>query len=132
MAEVIYATLDSMRAAGHEEDAVSFHGVVFETIANGLLTLGELGNAEAETDPPADFEADAFNVYLKALGTEGHDYYASPLEILAVAAAVNANVIITKQDNPRSSYNVVCFHLCCPGEVAILVQRGYKRGHFER
>ena len=35
VAETIYETLDSMRAAGHGEEALAFHGATFETIANG-------------------------------------------------------------------------------------------------
>lgn len=117
---------------GRSEEIVAFHGVNFITVADGLLHVSEMGEAELETNAPKVFVADAFDVYLTALGTEGHGYYASPLEILAVAAAADASVVIARPDPCASCYDVIGSHLCCPGEIAILVLRCARRGHFER
>ena len=54
---------------------------------------------------------------LTALGTEGHKYCASPLEILTVAAAVDANLVITRGDHATSCCKIIGVHLCCLGGV---------------
>ena len=80
--------------------------------------------------PPVGFEADTFACYLEALRTEGHDYYLSPDEVLAVAETVQANIVITRLEH--GEYTVIGYNLGCQGDIAVLVLRGQQRGHFER
>ena len=68
--------------------------------------------------------------YLFALGTEGHEYYLAPEELLSVAEAIHANVVITRES--ATHFEVDSYTVGWPGEIAVLVLRGAQRGHFER
>ena len=105
-------------------------------MAHRLLELDALERTLSE-DPPTGFIADAFETYLQALTTEGHRYYLSPGEILAIAEAVHANVVVTRlvSQGPEASshYEVINSHCGEPGkEVAVIVMHGTTQGHFER
>ena len=68
--------------------------------------------------------------YLFALSTEGHEYYLAPEELLSVAEAIHANVVITRES--ATHFEVDSYTVGWPGEIAVVVLRGAQRGHFEQ
>jgi hypothetical protein len=46
---------------------------------------------------PTNFERLSLETYFEALGTEGHSYYFSVTELLAIATAVGANVVVSQR-----------------------------------
>ena len=76
------------------------------------------------------FRTEAFETYLQSLTTDGHSYYLAYDEVLAVAEAVPSNVVVTRREG--EGFEVVGYHLGCPGAVAVLVMHGLRRGHYER
>ena len=68
--------------------------------------------------------------YRSCLQKEGHDYYFSIDEILAVADAVGANVAIYRMEQCVADLVACSEHLT--GERALLWCTGGTRGHFER
>ena len=123
VASAIYALNESRARRGlHDGDA-------FEDVAHRLLQIDAISKTRSE-DPPAGFVDDAFETYLRSLTTEGHSYYLAYDEVLAVAEAVRANVVVTRLEGGR--YVVIGQHLGCPGDVAVVVMHGVRRGHFGR
>ena len=119
VADAIYALHDERR-----------HGEAFEGIAHQLLEIDAIVKTRTE-DPPHGFMRTAFDTYLRCLSTEGHSYYLAIDEVLAVAEATEANVVITRQEDEQ--YRVIGQHFGNnESTVALLVMHGEKRGHFER
>ena len=54
------------------------------------------GRSIARFPPPPGFLNDTFATYLDALATEGHEYYLSVAELIAIAEGVRANVVVTE------------------------------------
>jgi hypothetical protein len=104
-------------------------GVAFEALAHRLLELDAIAKTRTE-DPPDNFLNEAFETYLQTLTTEGHSYYLAYDEVLAIAEAVRANVVVTRREGER--FAVVGYHLGCSGAIAVLVMHGVRRGHYER
>ena len=102
-------------------DMKEFNADVFDlsryflrTTAEGIRSLNTFGNADVETNPPENFEREAFDTYLFALGTEGHEYYLAPEELLSVAEAIHANVVITRES--ATHFEVGSYNVGAPGE----------------
>jgi hypothetical protein len=121
----LFSQLDAWRGEG---DASFFNQVAYQ-----LLSFDER-TKHSEVSPP-HFLRDAFETYLEALATEGHEYYLSVAELIAIAEGVNANVVVTEMTG--DAYEVID---CCfadeDGEVAVVVfsagASNRQRGHFER
>ena len=119
VADAIYALND-----------IRHDGEAFESVAHQLLAIDAIEKTRSE-DPPHGFMRAAFDTYLRCLSTEGHSYYLAYDEVLAVAEATEANVVITQQKDEQ--YCVIGQHFGnSESTVALLVMHGEKRGHFER
>ena len=85
----------------------------------------------AARQAPSNFTDDAFETYLMALATEGHAYYLSVTELLAVSEGVRANVGVVRRS--EGVYTAIGRYLGGVGDVAVVVlEGGEQRGHFSR
>lgn len=105
---------------------------IFDRIGSFLFVFDE--QTKHAAIEPCGYTDDVFDTYLAALATEGHEYYMSVWELLAVAEATHTNVIVTELlDN---TYDIIGKYLGGHGNVAVVVPRGdgidRQRGHFER
>ena len=104
-------------------------GAGFEPLAYRLFEIDAIAKTHTE-DPPPKFIHEAFETYLRTLTTDGHSYYLAIDEVLAIAEASNANVVVTRQE--VGCYKVVGYRFGCPGAIAVLVMHGERRGHYGR
>ena len=92
--------------------------VAFMNVAATLVGLSDMPSGEPIA--PNGFDTDAFEAYLAAMATPGHAYYLSCDELLAVAEAVRANVVIAERVD--DIYRVVGHTLTGAGPIAIVAR----------
>ena len=90
------------------------------------VTNGSVGSIDA----PENFDTLVWPAYQACLKREGHNYYFSCDELLAIADGVGSNVIIVAcEGNDAKVIGCSCRH---SGETAFVFWNGAARGHFER
>jgi len=120
--EIISDTLEDVTDTTHKEDFTMIIDILLQIAdANILCTEGQ----------PEWFLQEAIPIYLKALETEGHEYYLSLDELLEIAKASNTNLVVTQYQG--AELEVIGQHLEDGSPPIFLELTGNsERGHFTR